>query len=98
MAILSALFCAPMCTSSHFKHVEAPVGHVEENERDREDDPGVLVDDVDILDLGEGGADNPRPLLQLVQESCTPPLLPATLVLYSVHLQPCQQEDCQLMS
>ena len=41
-----------MCARSHFKHVEAPVGHVEENERDREDDPGVLVDDVDILDLG----------------------------------------------
>ena len=37
--------------SLDFEDVEAPVGHVEKQERDGEDEPRVLVDDVHVLDL-----------------------------------------------
>ena len=57
--------------------VEAPVHDIEEDEGDWEDNPRILVDHIDVLDLGERGLDGLGALAQLVQQPGTPPLLPA---------------------
>ena len=47
--------------------VEAPVADVEEEEADGEDDARVLVDNVDVLDAGQGLLHHGSPAFQLQQ-------------------------------
>jgi hypothetical protein len=39
----------------HFQNVEAPISNIEDQERDREDDSGILVNYVHVLDAGKCG-------------------------------------------
>ena len=54
---------------SDFEHVKAPVSDVEEEEGDGEDEPGVLVDDVDVFDLRNDGLHGRRSPFELIDES-----------------------------
>lgn len=51
------------------EHVEAPVHCVEEDKREWEDQPRVLVDNVDIFNGGDGAFDSSRALLQRGEDS-----------------------------
>ena len=55
-----------------FEDVEAPVGHVEEEEGDREDEPRVLVDDVDVLDLRDDRLHRRSSSLQVMHQPTFP--------------------------
>jgi hypothetical protein len=47
--------------------IKQPIASVEEKERDRKHDPRVLVDDVDVFDLGHRRLQHQRPLADGVQ-------------------------------
>ena len=49
----------------HFEYVEAPISNIEDQERDGEDDSGILVDDVDILDARQSGLQGRSAFLEL---------------------------------
>ena len=38
----------------HFEYVEAPISNIEDQKRHGEDNSGILVNNVDILDAGHG--------------------------------------------
>ena len=68
--------------------VEAPVHEVEEEEGDGEDDPGVLVDDVHVLDPRDHALHRVRPLLDVGEDLALPlplPALPAGRVVPAAH-------------
>ena len=53
----------------HFENVEAPISNIEDQEGDREDNSGVLVNDIDILDSRQGRFQRRSAFFELRQES-----------------------------